>query len=141
VPQNAIFPKAREAFATKLLDWVDDPIDLLFFDLNDVTGGVIDLNAVTFLGDIPLINSANTGVIATFALPGKTADLGVLDADDFTVPGVAGDQFETLLICTHTGNASTSRLLIYIDDATGLPTIPNTGDIRIQWPTDGIATL
>jgi hypothetical protein len=135
---NAIFPKGREAFATGLVNWVGDPIDAVFVDTNVLSGGVIDINAVQFLSDIDA-----DALVATVALAGKDATNGVLDANDVTAPEVEGDSVEVLVICTHTGDPSTSRLLVYIDDAQGLPVIPNTGDIRVQWPPlpGGIATL
>jgi hypothetical protein len=133
---NAIFPHAREAFAKAQVDWEGDDIEVVFIDLNAVTGEQIDINTAVFLSDIDA-----AAQVATVALAGMTADLGVLDANDATAPQVEGNTVEALVICTSTGDPSTSRLLIYVDDAQGLPVIPNSGDIRIQWPEDGIATL
>jgi len=60
--------------------------------------------------------------------------LGVADAADivFTAPP-AGDVLEATVIYQDTGVEGTSRLIAYIDTATGLPVTPNGTDITILW--------
>jgi len=57
----------------------------------------------------------------------------VADAADVILSSVTGDTCEAIVIYKHTGTESTSRLIAYIDTATGLPVTPNGGDITIQW--------
>jgi hypothetical protein len=66
---------------------------------------------------------------------------GLFDADDVTLVAVAGDVSEALIIYIHTGVESTSRLVAYIDSATGLPITPNGGNINIVWNASGIFQL
>jgi hypothetical protein len=67
-------------------------------------------------------------------LGSKTTTNGVFDAADPTFTAVG-----TTTACNHlviykdTGTAATSPLIACIDTATGLPVIPNGGDITIAW--------
>jgi hypothetical protein len=57
----------------------------------------------------------------------------VADAADNTVSTVTGDPFESINLYKDSGVEGTSRLIAYIDTATGLPCTPNGGDITVQW--------
>ena len=82
-----------------------------------------------FLSDVP-----SGGRVATSSnLASKTYTNGVFDAADFTFSAVSGDQSEAIIIYIDTGVAGTSRLVAYIDTATGLPVTPNGGDINVAW--------
>lgn len=83
------------------------------------------------LDDIP----AGARVAVSGALQSKTVTDGVFDADDKIIAAVSGDQFEYLVLYKHTGTESTSRLILLIDTATGLPCTPNGSDITISWPS------
>ena len=123
---NALYDKGRQAFLEGDIDWLNDSIRLTLVDLNDYT---VDLANHDFYDDIPLpARVAESGAFAS-----KTSDNGVADAADVTLPLVTGDQSEALVIWKDTGNAATSRLIAFIDTATGLPVTPNGGDITIQW--------
>jgi hypothetical protein len=76
---NAIFTKAREAFANGQVNWVGDTIKAVVVDLDDVT---INPATMQFLSQI----TPSTARIATATLSGKTATNGVLDAADNRVP-------------------------------------------------------
>jgi hypothetical protein len=71
--------------------------------------------------------------VATVALTGKSASLGVADANDVTFPNATGDQSEALVLYKHTGTESTSQLICYLDTATGLAVSPNGNDIVLTW--------
>lgn len=71
------------------------------------------------------------GTPQTIASP--TVTQGVADANDVTYTSVSGASIEGIIIYKDTGTASTSRLIAYIDSATGLPLTPNGGDITVQW--------
>jgi hypothetical protein len=57
----------------------------------------------------------------------------VFDADDATFTAVSGANCEALIIYHTTGSNTTSRLIAYIDTATGLPILPNGGDIIVRF--------
>lgn len=71
---------------------------------------------------------------AAVALAGKTAALGVFDANDVTIAAIAsGSTASAIVLYVHTGVAGTSPLLMYIDDAVGLPLLTNGADMPIKW--------
>jgi len=123
---NELYDKGREGFLDGSIDWDTDDIRCILVDTADYT---VDLAAHDNLDDIP----AGARVATSGALTGKTVAAGVADADDVTFSAVTGDQSEALVIYKHTGTESTSRLIAYIDDATGLPVTPNGGDITVQF--------
>ncbi|CPS24116.1 Bacteriophage protein [Mycobacteroides abscessus] len=57
----------------------------------------------------------------------------MLDAADASWPAVTGLSGEAVVIFKDTGTAGTSRLIYYLDTASGLPVTPNGGDINIAW--------
>ena len=90
-----------------------------------------------FLSDIPVA----ARVATSGNLTGKTITGRVIDADDVVLSSVTGDESEYVVVYQDTGVESTSRLLIFVDTATGLPVTPDGTDITIRWNASGIATL
>lgn len=82
-----------------------------------------------FLSDVP----AGARVAISPALANKTVTDGVLKADDVTLPSVAGATVEAFYVYSDTGDAATSRLWRWCDDAAGLVYTPNSGDVTIYW--------
>lgn len=123
---NIMYDKAYEAFGNGQINWLADTIKVVLVDT-----GTYTLNAATheFLSDIP----SGARVATSAALAGKTNVLGVLDAGDASWPAVAGPSGEAVVIFKDTGTAGTSRLIFYLDTASGLPVTPNGGDINIKW--------
>ncbi len=123
---NALYEKGREGFLAGEIDWDTDVIKAVLIDAADYT---VNLAAHQFLSDIP----PAARVATSAALTGKTVANGVADAADLTFPMVSGDHVEALVISQDTGTEGTSRLIAYIDTATGLPVTPNGGDINVAW--------
>ena len=123
---NELYDKGRQGFLDGSIDWDTDDIRAILIDTDDYT---VDLESHDNLDDIP----AGARVAVSGALTGKTVTDGVADADDITFSAVTGDQSEALVLYKHTGVESTSRLIAYIDSATGLPVTPNGGDIEVKW--------
>ena len=123
---NVLYDKGRQGFLDGSIDWDTDDIRAILIDTADYT---VNLATDDNLDDIP--GAARVAVSA--ALSGKTVVDGVADAADVTFSAVTGDQCEALVLYKHTGTESTSRLIAYIDSATGLPVTPNGGDIQILW--------
>jgi len=123
---NAMYDKGREGFLDGSIDWDTDDIRCILVDTDDYS---VDLAVHDNLDDVP----SGARVAVSGALTGKTVAAGVADADDVTFSSVTGDQSEAIVIYKHTGTESTSRLIAYIDSATGLPVTPNGGDITVQW--------
>jgi hypothetical protein len=121
---NALYPKAKEAFLAADIDMQVDTIKIALVD----TGEYSYDNAHQYRSDI-----SNNAVISTATLANKTVVSGVFDADDATFTSVSGANCEALIIFQDTGNQATSRLIAYIDSATGLPILPNGGDITVAF--------
>jgi hypothetical protein len=123
---NALYDKGRQGFLEGAIDWDTDVVKAVLIDAADYT---VNLAAHQFLSDIP----AAARVAGSAALTGKTVANGVADADDLTFPAVSGDPAEALVLYQDTGAEGNSRLIAYIDTATGLPVTPNGGDINVAW--------
>ena len=123
---NALYDKGRQGFLEGSIDWDTDTIKAVLIDAADYT---VNLATHQYLSDIP----SAARVATSAALSGKTVTNGVADANDFTFTAVSGDPSEALVIYKDTGTEGTSRLIAYIDTATGLPVTPNGGDINVAW--------
>ncbi len=124
---NALYDFGREGFLAGDIDWDADDIRAV---LVDTAAYVINLAAHDFLDDVP-----GGARIATFGsgFTSKTTTAGIADAADITFTSVSGATVEAIIIFKHTGVDATARLIAYIDTATGLPVIPNGGDITVTW--------
>ena len=121
---NALYPKAKEAFLNADIDLATDTISIALID----TGNYSYSATHQYRSDI-----SDDAVISTATLANKTMTNGVFDADDATFTSVTGANCEALVIFQNTGNQSTSRLIAFIDSATGLPILPNGGDITVAF--------
>jgi phage tail sheath gpL-like len=124
---NVLYDLARESFLKGEISWSADNIKTVLVDTATYT-----VNTATdqFLIDI----AAGERVATSANLTTKTTVAGAGDADDVTFTAVTGDVSEALVIYQDSGAEATSRLIAYIDTATGLPVTPNGGDIAVQWP-------
>ena len=123
---NALYGLAREAFLNADIDWLVDDIRAILVDTGAYT---VSIDVHDFLDDVPV----GSRIATSTALTGKTSTLGVADANDVTFPLVSGVTIEAIILYKHTGVEGTSRLIAYIDVATGLPTLPNGADIVVVW--------
>jgi hypothetical protein len=123
---NSLFDKGRQGFLDGSIDWDTDNIKVVLVD-HGVDTPVIatDDNLDDIIAGARIATSANLGT--------KTVVDGVADAADPTISAVSGATVESLVIYKDTGTESTSRLIAFIDVATGLPFTPNGGDVTIQW--------
>lgn len=121
---NALYPKAKEAFLNADIDMATDTVTIALIDTANYTYSSVH----QYRSDI-----SDDAVIASTTLANKTTANGVFDADDATFTSVTGANCEALVIFQNTGTQSTSRLIAYIDSATGLPILPNGGDITVAF--------
>ena len=121
---NALYSKAKEAFLNGSINMV----------ANTITIALVDTGVYTYSASHQYRNEvSNSAVISSTTLANKTITNGVFDADDATFSSVTGANCEALIIFADTGVQSTSRLIAYIDSATGLPILPNGGDISVAF--------
>jgi len=119
---NALYPKAKESFINGHINMSANTITIALVD----TGVYTFNSAHQFRSDV-----SNSAVISDTTLSNKTIANGVFDADDATFTSVTGANCEALLLFQNTGIQTTSRLIAYVDSATGLPILPNGGDITV----------
>ena len=131
---SGLYAKGREGFLDGSIDWDTNDVRVILVDTADYT---VNLSTHDNLDDV----AAASRVATSGALASKTVTNGTADAADVTFSAVTGDPCEALVIYKHTGTESTSRLIAYIDTATGLPVTPNGGDITVAWNASGIFTL
>lgn len=123
---NALYDLGRQAFLDGDIDWAANDIKVYLIDTADYTVNLAtDQFANVIAGAAKVATSGN--------LAGKTSTNGVADANDITFTSVTGDPCEALVIWQDTGNQATSRLIAYIDTATGLPVTPNGNNIDVIW--------
>ena len=123
---NGLYNKGREGFLGGSINMSSNDIRAILVDTADYT---VNLATHDFLDDVP----AAARVAVSAAMASKTITDGIFDAADVTWSAVSGDPSEAIVIYQHTGTESTSRLIAYIDTATGLPVIPNGGNITVTW--------
>lgn len=123
---NALYGKGREGFLGGDIDYDADVIKLIAIDTALYSVAIDDDE---FLTDIP----AGARVSTSAALSSKTTTLGVADAANSVFTAVNGAEFEAVVMYQDSGVEATSRLIAYIDSATGLPVLPNGGDINFNF--------
>ena len=73
----------------------------------------------------------------------KTQTAGVFDGTNLTFSAVTGDTFEAIVLYRKNAGANTTwPLIAYLDTGvTGLPAIPDGGNITLTWHASGIFIL
>lgn len=120
---SSIYPLGRQAWGDGDVSWSGDDIKVVLLD------DTYEYDAAhEFHDDL-------TGILATSGnLTGKTNVLGVMDADDVTIPAVAaGDTITQVVIFQDTTVSATSRLLAHYDRL--------ATSVLIETDTDGGAIL
>lgn len=123
---NALYTAYKQALLTgNGPDLTDGNLKVTLVDAADYT---VNLATDDFIADVPA-----GARVATATLSSVTATGGVLDSADPTFSSVTGDPSEALVLWYDTTVEATSRLVAYIDTATGLPVTPNGTNIPITW--------
>lgn len=122
---NALFSAGREGVLDRTIDATASTLTVA------LVRGYAFSAAHKFVSDL---TGAGGSVVASSALTSKTYTSGVLDAADVTFSAVAsGTACSCLVVYNNTGTDAASRLLAFIDTATGLPVTPNGGDVDVAW--------
>lgn len=122
---NTLYDSARQQFLEGNIDWINDTIKCCIvtsaYTLNaSLHAHYQDLGGAVINSPVTLTSKATTG--------------GAADAQDVVFPAVgAGTVVDAIVIYKDTGSPSTSPLLAYLGNATGLPITGNGGDIIIVW--------
>ncbi|MDP1711955.1 MAG: hypothetical protein Q8K86_05810 [Candidatus Nanopelagicaceae bacterium] len=133
---NVLYNNARELFLTGSLDWSTDPVRAVLVGITpgDVNKYVFSA-AHTALSNVTAAARVST-LGANFTTPTTTG--GVAGADNITfatvtLPAGVTSVGAVVLYAYDAGTPENSLLIAYIDSATGLPVVPNGGDIIVQW--------
>lgn len=121
-----MYRKYLDALLSKEEDWIDDPIKVVLV----TSAYTSNQDNHEFLSDIP----APARIATSNALTGKSVSAGIADADNAAFPATSGAQCNAYVIYHDTGSDGTSRLIVYVDGATGLPFTPTGGSFNINWP-------
>lgn len=126
-----LYKAAKEKFLSGDLNWVSGSFKVMLLADTYTPNFTTD----TYLSDIP----ASRRIKSSGLLSGKTATLGVADANDITISSVTSSKTcNALLIYASTGVDATSTVIAYIDESDNevFPFIPNGGNIEITWSND-----
>lgn len=128
---NQLTDTGREAFLVASYGWKAGSLPATWNVY--ITGSMGNvLNSIVFLSDV---TSAVWRARGTY-LTNKTTASGIADADDVTVAGVGSSGSATahyILLVNETNASNTSLVGAILDTATGLPFLPNGGDVLISW--------
>lgn len=131
---NSLYAKGEEGLLDRTIDLTAGTVKALLVDT-----ALYSVNKAThdFLDDI----AAGARIGTMVALASKTYTNGTFDAADISFTGLVGaPTIEALVILNDTGVAATSRLIAYIDTATGLPTPAGVTQVDVTWNASGIWT-
>jgi hypothetical protein len=130
---NQLYPLAKTALLTN-----SPTIDL---DNTEIRASLVTAGYTYSATHQYITSVSSTHRVATAALASKTIVNGVFDAADVTFTNVSGSEVTQIIIWQWSGTEATSPLLAIIDSATGLPKVPNGGNIIISWNAAGIFAL
>lgn len=124
---SGLYDKGREGFLDGSIDWDTDTIQVILVDTGAYT---VNLATHANLSDVP--GGARVGSAVTLA--SKTVTAGVADAADVSFTGLSSaPSIEAVVIYKSTGVDATSRLIAYIDSATGLPVAAGATQVDVAW--------
>lgn len=130
---NAVYPKFLEAL------WAQSANSNA--SSGTVKAALVDTGTYTYSAAHEFYSSVS-GVVGTpTEITSKTFTSGVFDGADVTFTAVTGSTAEAVIVFIDTGTAGTSRLIAFIDTATGLPVTPNGSDITVAWNASGIVKI
>lgn len=129
---NQLYPSFKEALLSGAVNLTSVDVKAVLIDTADYTFNT----AHDFLDDVAAASREET----SGNLASKTVTGGVFDAADVTFSATSGDGCEAVILYVDTGNAATSRLIAYIDTASGLP-VTLGGDVTVRWHASGIFAL
>ena len=120
---NALYPVSKKAMLDAILA------------LGTTRAYLIDTALYTYSAGHDFLNDIAAGArVASVALTSITTTDGVLDAADVSFTSlVAAPTLEAVVIAVDTGNEATSRVLCYIDTATGLPVAIGATQVDVAW--------
>lgn len=136
---NTLYPKWKEA---RLQGTANAALDGT--GTTGVYAALIDTGVTGYSAAHEFFSSLATAQIGTeVELGTKTFASGLFDAADSTFTAVTGNNAEALALFIKNAGANTTwRLVAWFDTGvTGLPVLPNGGNINVTWNASGIFQL
>lgn len=131
---NGLYTLGKEGILNGTIDVDTDDIKAVLVDVADYS---VNLATDNDLADIPVGARVDTSANLTVTVSG-----GTVDASDFSFVAASGDTSEAIVFYQDTGVAGTSRLIAYYDTfSSGMPVIPNGGDIDITVNASGLFSI
>ena len=128
---NSWYVKGRAAYGRGEIAWKASGGSDIRIVLLDTTLYTVNLATDEFLSDVA--SGARAAVSSAITLI-DAADDGILDAADYSFTGLTGmPTIPAILLYKHTGTASTSPLLLYMDTSADLPIPAGRADIDVLW--------
>lgn len=130
---NVLYLSAKEDFLAGNLNLSSNVVTLALIDSNEYSYSSNHSN----WSDVP-----DAAIAAEANLSSQTITGGVFDAADVTFSAVTfGSNCEALILYHNRGLGanSSSELIAYIDNATGLPILPSGGDITVRFSSANTA--
>lgn len=130
---NQLYPKAKEAFIG----------GDLALDTDNIVAVLVDTAVYSFDPSHEFLSEIPSGdrIATSVNLGGKTITDGTFDSNDIVFPSVSGDPSEALVLVQDSGSDTTSRLIAFIDQATGLPVTPDGTNINVTVNASGWFSL
>lgn len=124
-----------------VIDFDTDVIASSLLDATDANGGVAltASNVVDYadVNDVVVVHDEEAHASKTVGTP-----VGVYDAANLVMASVSGDQADYLTVHKDSASPATSPLSHVYDSATtGLPVLPNGGNITTTWAGGGILAI
>jgi hypothetical protein len=129
---SVIYPKFKEALLQGTYNLSSAVVRAVLVD----TGTYTYSAAHDFYNDLSGVVGTESGALAS-----KTFTNGVFDAADYSFTAVTGVNAEAIVYFVDTGNPATDALICYVDSGTGLPVLPNGGDINVTISGSGVFAL
>ncbi len=122
---NALYTSAKKNLLDAAVNFGTADIRALLIDTSLYTFSA----AHDFLDDVAALSRIDAAV----ALTGLSTTGGVFDAGDVTFPAPTTVTAGAVILYVHTGTPGTSKLLMFIDTATGIPLTTSGADVTVRW--------
>jgi hypothetical protein len=120
---NTFYPKGAQKILGAQINFATDAITVALVS-----------DSYTYSAAHEFLSEVGTLVGTPVALTGKATTGGVFDAADPSFGALApGNTVKALALFKDTGNPTTSPLIAYLDEVTGLPFATNGGEVSVPW--------
>lgn len=128
---SGLYKHAEQGFLNGTFNLLTDTLKVVLVNIVGPPVYTVDFTNDQFLSAIPLAARIST----TSALTSPSITLGVFNAANTQFVGVPVVTCQALVLFKDTGLDTTSPLIGYFDNYTGLPVTGDGGNINLNWDT------